>query len=281
MKLLRYMDAGRLKPGLLDEEDRIHDLSFEFQDISGEVLSPEKLEFLKGLTADELPLVDGNPKLGPPIADIGKIVGVGLNYKDHVTELGLEAPKEPVLFMKATSALAGPNDDISLPKGGDHVDWEVELAVVIGTTAQNVSREAALDHVAGYSVICDLSERSWQNERGGQWTKGKSAVGFAPLGPWLVTADEAGDPQEQGLWLAVDGRRKQFGNTEQMVFGVAELVSYISEFMRLDPGDVIATGTPPGVGHCMSPPEYLRAGNRLTLGIDGMGEQSHHILGAG
>jgi 2-keto-4-pentenoate hydratase/2-oxohepta-3-ene-1,7-dioic acid hydratase in catechol pathway len=280
MKLVRYGQKGSEKPGLLDADGAIRDLSHEIDDITADHMTKPCLDALRGLDPKDLPPVDGKPRLGVPLAGIGKIVCIGLNYRDHAKEVGAKIPEEPVIFMKATSSLTGPYDDIVLPHGSKHADWEVELAVVIGDTARYVSQDAALDHVAGYATFNDVSEREYQNKRGGQWTKGKSCDTFAPMGPWLVTRDEVFDPQRLGLTTEVDGRRKQYGSTELMIFGVAHIVSYLSQFMSLHPGDVIATGTPPGVGHGMDPPEYLRAGNRLECAVDGLGAQSHFVVAA-
>jgi 2-keto-4-pentenoate hydratase/2-oxohepta-3-ene-1,7-dioic acid hydratase in catechol pathway len=280
MKLVRYGQKGSEKPGLLDADGAIRDLSHEIDDITADHMTKTCLDALRGLDPKDLPPVDGKPRLGVPLAGIGKIVCIGLNYRDHAKEVGAKIPEEPVIFMKATSSLTGPYDDIVLPHGSKHADWEVELAVVIGDTARYVSQDAALDHVAGYATFNDVSEREYQNKRGGQWTKGKSCDTFAPMGPWLVTRDEVIDPQRLGLTTEVDGRRKQYGSTELMIFGVAHIVSYLSQFMSLHPGDVIATGTPPGVGHGMDPPEYLRAGNRLECAVDGLGAQSHFVVAA-
>ena len=243
-------------------------------------MTAQALQAIKDLDIKDLPVVDGKPRLGVPLTGIGKLVCIGLNYSDHAKELGADIPSEPVVFMKATSSLTGPFDDIRLPRDSTRTDWEVELAIVIGDAASYVSEEDAINHVAGFSTFIDLSERDFQNKRGGQWTKGKSCDTFGPLGPWIVTRDEIMDPQRLSLWLEVDGRRKQYGNTELMIFGVSQIVSYVSQFMTLHPGDVIATGTPPGVGAGMDPPEYLRAGNRIDAGVDGLGNQSHFVVGA-
>jgi 2-keto-4-pentenoate hydratase/2-oxohepta-3-ene-1,7-dioic acid hydratase in catechol pathway len=280
MKLVRFGQKGAEKPGLIDEDGAVRDLSDHVPEIGPECLSEDGLAALKALNPKDLPPVEGKPRLGVPLTGIGKIACIGLNYSDHAKEVGAPMPTEPVLFMKATSALTGPYDDIRLPNGSKHTDWEVELAAVIGTRASYVSEDAALDYVAGYASFIDLSEREYQNNRGGQWTKGKSCDTFAPLGPWLVTRDEVPDPQRLGLWLTVDGRRKQYGSTELMIFSVAHIISYLSQFMSLEPGDVIATGTPPGVGKGMDPPEYLRAGNQMECGVDGLGRQNHFVVAA-
>jgi 2-keto-4-pentenoate hydratase/2-oxohepta-3-ene-1,7-dioic acid hydratase in catechol pathway len=274
MKLLRYGPVGAEKPGILDSRGHLRDLSAHVDDIAGGVLTPEGLEHLRSLNPESLPVVTGSPRIGACVGRIGKFVCVGLNYADHAAESGLAVPPEPVLFMKATSAVCGPNDDVILPRGSLKTDWEVELGVVIGREARYVDEAQAMAHVAGYCVINDVSERAFQIERAGQWVKGKSADTFGPTGPWLVTADEVPDPQTLQMWLDVDGHRYQNGSTRTMVYGVRHLVSYISQFMSLQPGDVISTGTPPGVGMGQKPaPIYLRPGQVMTLGIDGLGEQ--------
>jgi 2,4-diketo-3-deoxy-L-fuconate hydrolase len=273
MKLLRYGNRGQEKPGALDSEGKIRDLSGVVADIAGASLLPNSLEKLRQLDLRTLPPVTGSPRLGPCVGSVGKFLCIGLNYADHAAESGMAVPAEPVLFMKATSAICGPNDQVVIPKGSQKTDWEVELGVVIGKEAKYVREEDALSHVAGYCVINDLSERAFQLEGTGQWVKGKSADTFGPIGPWLVTADEVPDPQRLKLWLDVDGHRYQNGTTSTMVFGVAHLVSYLSRFMSLQPGDIISTGTPPGVGHGQKPPVYLREGNVITLGAEGLGEQ--------
>lgn len=278
MKLVRYGPAGHEKPGVIDGEGRVRDLSAHVADLDAAALAPAALARLAALDPSALPLVDGNPRLGVPVAGIGNLVCVGLNYRDHAIEAGMEIPDEPVLFMKSTNSLNGPHDPVVLPRGGEKGDWEVELAMVIGTTARYVSEEEALGHVAGYCICNDVSERSFQLERGGQWVKGKSCDTFAPLGPWLVTADEVPDPQSLGLWLDVSGERMQHGTTANMIFGVAYLVSYISRFMTLAPGDVISTGTPAGVGLGRKPPRYLRPGDVMALGIDGLGVQRQEVV---
>ena len=273
MKLLRYGPVGQEKPGLLDAQGRIRDLSAQVPDIAGAVLSPEGLDALRTLDPASLPLVDGDPRLGPCVAGTGKFICIGLNYSDHAAETGATVPPEPIIFMKATSAITGPNDVIEIPRGSLKTDWEVELGVVIGKTAKYVSEEDAMEHVAGYCVINDVSERAFQTEHHGQWTKGKSADSFGPTGPWLVTRDEVADPQALPMWLEVNGHRYQNGSTATMVYGVRFLVSYLSRFMSLQPGDIISTGTPPGVGMGQKPPTYLKAGDVVTLGIDGLGSQ--------
>lgn len=278
MKLLRYGRPGCEKPGAVDASGQIRDLSTVVLDIGGDVLLPESLDQLSQTDLNKLPLVDLGSRLGPCVNSVGKLVCVGLNYSDHAAESGMKVASEPVLFMKATSAICGPNDDIVIPRGASKVDWEVELGVVIGRAASYVSEAEALNHVAGYCVINDLSERAFQLEGTGQWVKGKSADTFGPIGPWLVTKDEVPDPQDLRLWLEVDGHRFQNGSTATMVFGVAYLVSYISRFMSLRSGDVISTGTPPGVGFGQRPPVYLRSGNRMRLGITGLGEQNQNVV---
>lgn len=273
MKLVRHGAAGQERPGLIDAEGRLRDLTGIVPDIAGAALLPESLDRLKAIDPATLPLVDGNPRLGACVGAVGKLVCVGLNYSDHAAESGLPVPSEPVLFMKATSSIVGPNDDVEIPRGSKKTDWEVELGIVIGKPAKYVSEEDALSHVAGYCVINDVSEREFQIERGGQWDKGKGCDTFGPMGPWLVTADEVADPQDLHMWLEVDGKRFQDGSTRTMIFGVAHLVSYISQFMSLQPGDVISTGTPPGVGLGQKPPLYLTPGQTMRLGIQGLGEQ--------
>ncbi|WP_243612185.1 fumarylacetoacetate hydrolase family protein [Shimia aestuarii] len=273
MKFLRYGEMGAEKPGVLDGEGRLRDLSGVVEDLAGDVLAD-----LPQVDPENLPLVEGDPRIGAPVGGVGKFMCIGLNYSDHAAEAGMDLPKEPILFMKATSAICGPNDTVRLPRGSEKSDWEVELAVVIGKPAKYVSEAEALDHVAGYCVANDVSERAFQTERGGQWTKGKSPDTFGPLGPWLVTPDEAGDPQNLGLWLDVNGERRQTGSTKAMVFGVAEVISYLSQMMTLQPGDVIATGTPPGVGMGMTPPVYLRDGDVMELGVEGLGAQRTPVV---
>jgi 2-keto-4-pentenoate hydratase/2-oxohepta-3-ene-1,7-dioic acid hydratase in catechol pathway len=273
MKLLRYGPPGAEKPGVLDGEGRIRDLSAHVADIAGATLSPDGLAALAALPLDSLPIVDPAVRLGPCVTGTGKFICIGLNYSDHAAETGATVPTEPVIFMKATSAIQGPNDPVEIPRNSVKTDWEVELGVVIGKTAKYVSEEDALDHVAGYCVINDLSERAFQLEHQGQWTKGKSADTFGPVGPWLVTKDEVADPQALDMWLEVNGHRYQNGSTRTMVYGVAFVVSYLSRFMSLRPGDIISTGTPPGVGLGQKPPVYLKVGDRMELGIQGLGQQ--------
>lgn len=273
MKLLRYGAPGEERPGLLDSSGRIRSLEGVVADIAFDALSNASLERLRQLNVDLLPIVDGDVRLGPCVGGTRKFLCIGLNYADHAAESGMTVPPEPVVFMKATSAICGPNDDVRIPCGSQKSDWEVELGVVIGERAKYVAEADALNYVAGYCVVNDLSEREFQLERSGQWVKGKSCDTFGPLGPWLVTRDEILDPQNLLLWLEVDGHRYQNGSTQTMVYGVAHLVSYLSQFMSLEPGDVISTGTPPGVGLGLKPPQYLRAGQTMRLGIEGLGEQ--------
>lgn len=277
MKLLRYGSAGREKPGLL-VGDQIRDLSPLLDDLSAENLYPESLARIRATDPDSLPLVDGDPRLGPPVSGTGKFICIGLNYADHAAESGMAVPSEPVIFMKATSAICGPNDPIVIPRGSVKTDWEVELAVVIGKPAKYVDEAEAMDHVAGFAVTNDVSERSFQAEREGQWTKGKSCDNFGQIGPWLVTPDEIGDPQKLGMWLTVNGKTMQNGTTETMVYQVPFLIHYLSQFMTLHPGDVISTGTPPGVGMGMSPQRFLKAGDIVELGIEGLGRQRQDVI---
>ena len=273
MKLLRYGEPGAEKPGILDANGQIRDLSAHVGDIGGRWLAPDGLAAIAALPLDSLPIVSGMPRLGPCVTGTGKFICIGLNYSDHAAETGASVPSEPVIFMKATSAIQGPNDPVEIPRGSEKTDWEVELGVVIGKTAKYVSEADALDYVAGYCVINDLSERAFQLEHQGQWTKGKSADTFGPTGPWLVTKDEVPDPQNLDMWLEVNGHRYQNGSTRTMVYGVAFVVAYLSRFMSLRPGDIISTGTPPGVGLGQKPPIYLKAGDTMALGIQGLGEQ--------
>lgn len=273
MKLVRFGAAGSEKPGLIDRNGDVRDLSAVVADIGGAILSDEGLERLRDIDLSELPKAENGVRLGPCVAGVGKFVCIGLNYADHAAESGLQVPPEPVVFMKATSAICGPDDDLIIPRGSEKTDWEVELGIVIGTRAKYVSEADALKHVAGYCVINDVSERAFQTERSGQWTKGKSCDAFGPIGPWLVTRDEVPDPQNLKMWLSVNGETRQNGSTTTMVYGAAYLVSYLSQFMSLQPGDVISTGTPPGVGMGMKPPTYLKAGDVVALGIEGLGEQ--------
>jgi len=279
MKLLRFGPAGHEKPALLDEAGRIRDLSGVIGNVDGAVLGKESLQSLRALVPSSLPLVEGNPRIGACVANIGKFICIGLNYADHAAESGMPVPAEPVVFNKWLSAVVGPNDDVRIPRGSLKTDWEVELGVVIGTKASYVDEAHAMEHVAGYCVINDVSERAYQLERGGSWDKGKGCDTFGPIGPWLVTADEVPDPHQLGLWLEVDGHRYQNGNTSTMVFRVPQLVSYLSQFMTLHPGDVISTGTPPGVGMGVKPnPVFLRPGQTMRLGIDGLGIQQQRTV---
>jgi 2-keto-4-pentenoate hydratase/2-oxohepta-3-ene-1,7-dioic acid hydratase in catechol pathway len=278
MKLLRFGTKQQEKPGALDSDGNIRDLSEVVSDIGGSALEPESLDRLRAIDLSQLPIVLGSPRIGPCVASVGKFLCIGLNYSDHAAESGMAVPTEPVLFMKATSAICGPNDNVVIPRGSQKTDWEVELGVVIGKEAKYVTEGDAISYIAGYCVINDLSERAFQLEGTGQWVKGKSADTFGPIGPWLVTADEVVDPQKLQLWLEVDGHRYQNGSTSTMVFGVTHLVSYLSRFMSLQPGDIISTGTPPGVGLGQKPPIYLRAGNVIRLGIDGLGQQQQLVV---
>lgn len=279
MKLLRYGDKGAEKPGLLDAGGTIRDLSGVIDDIDATVLAEHRLRELAALEPASLPAVGTNPRLGPPVAKVGKFLCIGLNYSDHAAETNSPIPAEPILFMKATSAITGPDDPVIIPRDSEKTDWEVELGVVIGREVRYIDEAEALDAVAGYCVINDVSERAFQLERSGQWVKGKSADSFGPMGPYLVTRDEVADPQKLRLWLEVDGKRFQDGSTETMVFGVAHLISYVSRFMSLQPGDVISTGTPPGVGMGQKPQIFLRPGNVIRLGVEGLGEQ-HQVVQA-
>lgn len=279
MRLVRYGEKDREKPGLLDAEGHLRDLSGTIPDLTGEMLGPAALARLKALDPRKLPKIDGSPRLGPCVAGVGKVIGVAINYHLHGAETGSKIPNEPTLFLKATSAICGPHDDLLLPKNSEKTDWEVELGVVIGTRAKTIGEQEALAHIAGYCVLDDVSERAFQIERGGQQhTKGKSADTFCPLGPWLLTQDEITDPQNLRLWTKVNDETMQDGNTSAMIFSVRKLVSYISEFMTLVPGDVIATGTPDGVGRGRNPPRYLRAGEVIELGIEGLGTQRHKVV---
>lgn len=278
MKLLRYGDAGAEKPGMLDADGTLRDLSGVVGDIAGDVLSDEGLAKLRDIDPASLPKVDGNPRLAPCVGNIGKFCCIGLNYSDHAAETGAAIPEHPILFMKANSAIVGPNDMVMKPRGSTHTDWEVELGVVIGKAAKYVSKEDALDYVAGYCVINDVSERHYQSQLTGQWTKGKSCDTFGPTGPWLVTRDEVADPQALAMYLDVNGKRMQTGNTQTMIFTVAEIIEHLSGLFTLQPGDVISTGTPPGVGLGMKPnPVYLEKGDVMELGIDGLGVQRQEV----
>jgi 2,4-diketo-3-deoxy-L-fuconate hydrolase len=278
MKLVRYGKPGKEKPGLIDAQGQLRDLSAVMADIGPAQLGDVALAKLQRLNPEKLPLVKGKPRLGSPVQGVGKFIAIGLNYADHAAESGLPIPAEPVVFMKATSCIQGANDAVMLPKGSVKTDWEVELGVVIGTRARYVSQKDALNHVAGYCTVNDVSEREYQLERGGTWDKGKGCDTFGPLGPWLVTRDEVPNPQKLGLWLDVNGQRVQTGNTKTMIFGVAKIVSYLSQFMTLLPGDVITTGTPPGVGMGRKPPLFLKAGDTMVLGVEGLGEQHQTVV---
>lgn len=281
MKLLRYGPLGKEKPGLVDAQGTIRDLSNHVSDIAGETLSADGLAKLQKIDLNALPLVEGSPRIGPCVGQVGKFICIGLNYADHAEESGLKLPSEPVMFLKATSSIVGPNDDTVKPRGSTKLDWEVELGVVIGNKALYVSESEAMSHVAGFCVINDVSERHFQLERGGgQWDKGKGCDTFGPLGPWLVTKDEAGDFNNLKMWLEVNGKRFQNGSTSTMAFKPAFLVSYLSQFMTLHPGDVIATGTPPGVGHGQKPPLYLNVGDTVRVAIERLGEQNQKVIAA-
>ena len=278
MKLLRYGLPGEERPGMLDAAGNIRDLSSVVPDIAGATLLPATLEKLRSVDPEQLPPVHGNPRIGPCVGKVGKFICIGLNYSDHAAESNMAVPAEPVVFMKATSSIMGPDDNVIIPPGSEKSDWEVELGVVIGKEAKYVKEADALSYVAGYCVVNDLSERAYQLEGTGQWVKGKSADTFGPIGPWLVTTDEITDPQTLKLWLKVDDHQYQNGSTSTMVFGVAHLVSYLSKFMSLQPGDIISTGTPPGVGLGQKPPVYLKPGNVITLGINGLGNQRQEVI---
>jgi 2,4-diketo-3-deoxy-L-fuconate hydrolase len=280
MKLCRYGEKGKEKPGLVDKSGQIRDLSAHIPDLAGDAFSPASLSKIAALDPATLPAVGGSPRIGAVVGGSPKFIAIGLNYTDHAKEVGMAIPAEPIVFMKANNSLCGPNDKVEKPRGSTKLDWEVELAIIIGTRAKYVSEADALNHVAGYSVCNDVSERFFQIERLGQWTKGKSHDTFGPLGPWLVTKDEISDVQKLPMWLDVNGKRCQTGSTATMIFGVKKIVSYLSEIMTLMPGDVIATGTPPGVGTGMKPPKYLNVGDVVTLGIEGLGEQRQEIIAA-
>ncbi|MEH6544931.1 MAG: fumarylacetoacetate hydrolase family protein [Sneathiella sp.] len=281
MKLLRYGPKGQEKPGVLDEDGIVRDLSGMIDDITGDTFTGGDLERLDAMDFEDLPEVEGNPRIGPCIGNVGKFICIGLNYSDHAAEAGQTPPAEPIVFMKATTAINGPDDDVEIPRTSQKTDWEVELGFVIGKRAKYVGVAEALDYVAGYCTVNDVSERSFQSERSGQWTKGKSHDTFGPIGPWLVTADEVPDPQVLDLWLDVGGERKQTGNTSTMIFDVATIISHLSQFMTLEPGDVVSTGTPPGVGMGHKPePVYLKAGQTVTLGVDGLGTQTQKMVQA-
>ncbi len=278
MKLVRYGRPGHEKPGLIDAEGKLRSLSDIIDDIDATALSSKSLAKLAKIKPASLPLVRGKPRLGVPVAQVGKFIGIGLNYSDHAEESGMPIPTEPIVFMKAVTCLSGPNDTVMLPKEVSKADWEVELGVIIGSKAQYVSEKNALDYVAGYCVVNDLSERAFQLERGTQWDKGKGCDTFGPVGPWLVTRDEIPNPQNLSMWLDLNGERRQTGNTRTMIFSVAKIISYLSRFMTLMPGDIIATGTPPGVGMGMKPQQFLAPGDRIDLGIEGLGEQHQQVI---
>lgn len=278
MKLVRYGNPGKEKPGLIDAEGKLRDLSGVIGDIRPDQLGDAALAKLRELKTANLPLVRGKPRLGSPVAGVGKFIAIGLNYADHAAESGLPIPKEPIVFMKATTCIQGANDPVMLPKGSVKSDWEVELGVVIGTRARYVSQKDALNFVAGYCTINDVSEREYQIERGGTWDKGKGCDTFGPIGPWLVTRDDVPNPQELAMWLDLNGKRAQTGSTRTMIFSVAKIISYVSQFMTLMPGDVITTGTPPGVGMGSKPPLFLKNGDVMTLGIEGLGEQRQVVV---
>jgi 2,4-didehydro-3-deoxy-L-rhamnonate hydrolase len=280
MKLVRYGELGKEKPGLIDKTGQLRDLSAHIGDFAGEAFSPASLAKIRDLEPSRLPAVSGNPRLGSPVGGAPKFIAIGLNYSDHAAEVGMALPSEPIVFMKANNSLCGPNDAIEKPRGSTKLDWEVELAIIIGTRAKYVSEADALNYVAGYSICNDVSERHFQLERLGQWTKGKSHDTFGPLGPWLVTTDEIADVQKLPMWLDVNGKRCQTGSTATMIFGVKKIVSYLSELMTLLPGDLIATGTPPGVGAGMKPPKFLEVGDVVALGIEGLGEQRQKVIAA-
>ena len=278
MKLVRYGNPGKEKPGMIDAEGKLRDLSAVIKELGPDQLSDTAIAKLQKLKVEKLPLVKGKPRLGSPVSGVGKFIAIGLNYADHAAESGLPIPKEPIVFMKATTCIQGPNDPVMLPKGSVKSDWEVELGIVIGTKARYVSQKEALNFVAGYCTINDISEREYQIERGGTWDKGKGCDTFGPLGPWLVTRDEVPNPQKLGMWLDLNGQRVQTGSTKTMIFSVAKIVSYVSQFMTLMPGDVITTGTPPGVGMGMKPQLFLKKGDVMTLGIEGLGEQRQEVV---
>ena len=278
MKLVRYGQLGAEKPGLIDKDGKLRDLSGVIADFTAEQLADEALAKIAQIDQATLPLVPGNPRLGVPVAFVSKYIAIGINYTDHAEEAKMRIPKEPIVFMKAVSCLCGPTDDIILPIDSKKSDWEIELGIIIGKKAQYISEEEALDYVAGFCVTNDLSEREFQIERGTQWDKGKGCDTFGPIGPWLVTRDEVPNPQKLSMWLDLNGKRVQTGNTKTMVFSVAKIVSYVSQFMTLEPGDIITTGTPPGVGLGMKPPLYLKKGDVMTLGIEGLGEQRQEVV---
>jgi 2,4-didehydro-3-deoxy-L-rhamnonate hydrolase len=280
MKLVRYGAMGQEKPGLIDKSGQLRDLSAHVKDLAGEAFSPASLAKLAGLDPASLPAVSGTPRIGAPVGGLPKFVAIGLNYSDHAAEVGMPIPAEPIIFIKANNSLCGPNDKVEKPRSSTKLDWEVEIAIIIGTRAKYVSEADALNYVAGYAVCNDVSERNFQLERLGQWTKGKSHDTFGPLGPWIATKDEIPNVQKLSMWLDVNGKRCQTGSTATMIFGVAKIVSYVSEFMTLLPGDIITTGTPPGVGSGMKPQKFLNVGDVVTLGIEGLGEQRQEIIAA-
>jgi 2,4-diketo-3-deoxy-L-fuconate hydrolase len=278
MKLARIGSPGNEKPAIVDQDGALRDVSGLLKDITPEHLSDTVLSILRSIDTSQLPIITGSQRYGPPVSGVGKFIAIGLNYSDHAEEANMPVPKEPIVFSKATTCIQGPNDAIMLPRGSEKTDWEVELGVVIGRRARYVEKDVALDYVAGYCTVNDVSERAFQLERGSQWDKGKGCDTFGPIGPWLVTRDEVPDPQDLSMWLEVNGKRMQTGNTKTMIFTVADIVSYLSQFMTLMPGDVITTGTPPGVGMAMSPPQFLRVGDKVTLSIQGLGEQSQTVI---
>jgi 2-keto-4-pentenoate hydratase/2-oxohepta-3-ene-1,7-dioic acid hydratase in catechol pathway len=280
MKLVRYGAIGQEKPGLIDKSGQLRDLSGQLKDFAGEAFSPASLARIAALDPASLPAVSGKPRIGSPVGGLPKFIAIGLNYSDHAAEVGMQIPAEPIIFTKANNSLCGPNDAVEKPRGSTKLDWECEIAIIIGTRAKYVSEADALNYVAGYAVCNDVSERNFQIERLGQWTKGKSHDTFGPLGPWLVTRDEIANVQTLSMWLDVNGKRCQTGSTATMIFGCAKIVSYVSEFMTLLPGDIITTGTPPGVGSGMKPPKFLNVGDVVTLGIEGLGEQRQEIVAA-
>lgn len=280
MKLLRYGPKGQEKPGLLDEQGNIRDLSGQIDDVAGEALAPARMAQLAALDPSGLPLVEGSPRIGPCVGRVGKFICIGLNYADHAAETGADIPTEPIVFNKWTSAICGPDDDIEIPRGSTKTDWEVELGVIIGTAGRYIEEQDALAHVAGYCVVNDISEREWQLERGGTWDKGKGCDTFGPVGPWLVTPDEAGDVSNLAMSLEVDGKRYQNGSTSTMIFNVPQIIAYLSRFLSLQPGDIISTGTPPGVGLGQKPPVYLKGGEVMRVGIDGLGLQTQKVVRA-
>jgi 2-keto-4-pentenoate hydratase/2-oxohepta-3-ene-1,7-dioic acid hydratase in catechol pathway len=278
MKLLRFGPKGREKPGIVDKQGVVRDLSRVVSDITPETLADGAIAKIKKVKAEDLPAAPKSARLGPCVGGVRNFIAIGLNYADHAAESGMPIPKEPIVFNKAPSCIIGPNDDVIIPKGSKNTDWEVELAIIIGRTGTYIELDKALNHVAGYAVCNDLSEREWQHRRGGQWTKGKGSPTFGPLGPWLVTRDELKDPQKLDMFLDVNGKRMQTGNTATMIFPAAFIVHYVSQFMTLEAGDVITTGTPPGVGDGMKPPKFLKAGDKIRLGITGLGEQNQKVV---